>query len=138
MLLLLEDDLDTLSRAKVRSTAARSGDGYVCYLESPYDKVYDYWMYQLLSNVVARMANRLKDNELLAIVAIAKRVAELGQECKRLSGHDIAAIICTIECAHVARFERKLLHARANPQFLLEAKAELREKKTLAKAKSAE
>ncbi len=129
MLLLLEDDLGCLTKPELRYSVG-GGGGYVYYLEGRTATTFEYWKCQLTSDLISRMASRLKDKELLALVAIAKHVIALGTKCKHLSGDEMVKIITSIEIAHIARFDRKLMYAKANPQLLLEAKADLRDKKS--------
>jgi hypothetical protein len=87
-----------------------------------------------------RIDDCLKDEEYLLLVQLLKRILEImvqgaygGGKWLNATDKTARTIIETIESAHVARFERKLKHAKANPQLLLEAKAQIREKKAIAK-----
>lgn len=123
---LLETDLSALVNSRI---AWRDGRPYI---EGSSVKAY-YWIRVLTSSGRSQIVYEMNEKETLLFVAIARRVIALGLEARDLSGDQVACIIETIEMAHVARFERKLMHIKASPQLLIEAEAELRDKKALTK-----
>lgn len=131
MLMLFEKDLQSLLRADFDYTYGNNVR--FSHLRGSCVAIFEYWKQHLLSETVTQATVLMKEKELLALIAIARKVIDLGLQCRLLSGSQTAHIVTVIEAAHVVRFERKLTYARSNPQLLLEAKAELREKKALTK-----
>lgn len=135
---LLERDLACLEAHSPTQIWNRSAGRHDWEVPSVMARTYWYWTEWLASERIARVLadTEVKESDLLLLSAIARRVLAIMLQTQNMNVRTPERIAATIEAIQIARFERKVLHLRANPQLLIEVRDEVKAKRKAIRAAS--
>jgi hypothetical protein len=129
----LQSDRAVLAHLETAYSRNTGRDYY--YLSSVQTNTINYWRDRVMDTSVAKkMVEHMTEKELTALLALWKRIADIDAFNNKVDMPYLEKFMILTELMLEARFERRLTYLRAQPQLLLEAKAELRAKRSKVKA----
>lgn len=130
LLAFLTSDLAVLK--SVREVYNRNTGRNQYDVESRHQSTISYWRDRIMNKsfVENLLDENLTEKELFTLIEIGKQIAHIDAFNDRVNSSYLSRYMEIVECLHSNRFDRRLAYLRSEPQLLLEAKAELRKKKS--------